>query len=232
MTRSPLAAIGATVTAIGAALALAACGGASDPGLPPFPLKSPVIAPSTTATAAPAEPTGQPDVTLAVFAYTDPPRITGRQAPACVARANGMLPDPACTPGSVAATADPGDDPAKAADQAEVCNAGFESHHRPATVRRFRDAAMKAYRVPAGDLGRVEYDHLIPLSLGGSNDVTNLWPQVSDLPARGFRNSKDGVELRLWRAVCVDKKVALADVQRAFARDWTAAEKFLGLSPR
>jgi hypothetical protein len=232
MTRSPLAAVGATVTAIAAALALAACGGPADPALPPFSSSTPTAPPVGTWANV---PTGQPDVTLAVLAYTDPPRITGTQAPACVARANGMLPDPACTPGSIAATADPNDDPAKAADQAEVCNAGFESHHRPATVRRFRDAAMKAYHVPPGDLGRVEYDHLIPLSLGGSNDVTNLWPQVSDLPARGFRNSKDGVELRLWRAVCtgpVDKRLALADVQRAFARDWTAAEKFLGLSPR
>ena len=232
MTRSPLAAIGATVTAISAALALAACGGPTDPGLPPFSSTPPPVG---TWANVPTEPTGQPDVTLAVLAYTDPPRITGRQASACVARANGMLPDPACTPGSVAATADPNDDPAKPAEQAEVCNAGFESKHRPATVRRFRDAAMKAYHVPAGDLGRVEYDHLVPLSLGGSNDVTNLWPQVSDLPARGFRNSKDSVEFRLWRAVCTgpaDKRLPLTAVQRAFARDWTAAEKFLGLSPR
>jgi hypothetical protein len=232
MTRSPLAAIG-SVTAISAALALAACGG---PGLPPFPSSTPVAPPAGTWANVPAEPTGQPDVALeSVVAYADPPRITGTQKPACVARANGMLPDPACTPGSIAATADPNDDPAKPADQAEVCNAGFESRHRPATVRRFRDAAMAAYHVPAGDLGRVEYDHLVPLSLGGSNDVTNLWPQLSDLPARGFRNSKDGVELRLWRAVCtgpVEKRLALADVQRAFARDWTAAEKFLGLTPR
>jgi hypothetical protein len=232
MTRSPLAAI-ATVIAV--ALALVACGG---PGLPPFPSSTPVAPPAGTWAAVPTdltEPTGQPDVTLAVIAYTDPPRITGTQKPACVARANGMLPDPACTPGSIAATADPHDDHAKPADQAEVCNAGFESRHRPPTVRRFRDAAMKAYHVLPGDLGHVEYDHLIPLSLGGSNDVTNLWPQVSDQPARGFHNSKDDMETRLWRAVCTgpaDKRQSLVKVQLAIARDWTAAEKFLGLSPR
>jgi hypothetical protein len=223
MTRSPLA------TVIAAALVLAACGG---PGLPPFPSSTPVAPPAGTWANV---PTGQPDVTLAVVAYTDPPRITGTQKPACVARANGMLPDPACTPGSIGASADPHDDPAKPADQAEVCNAGFESRHRPATVRRFRDAAMKAYHVLPGDLGHVEYDHLIPLSLGGSNDVTNLWPQVSDQPARGFHNSKDDMETRLWRAVCtgpVDKRQSLVKVQLAFARDWTAAEKFLGLTPR
>jgi hypothetical protein len=229
MTRSPLAAVGATATVIAVALALAACGG---PGLPPFPSSTPVAPPAGTWANV---PTGQPDVTLAVIAYTDPPRITGTQKPACVARANGMLPDPACTPGSIAASADPHDDPAKPADQAEVCNAGFESRHRPSGTAKAKREAMAAYHVPAADADRVEGDHLIPLWAGGSNDRSNYWPQVSDLPGAGFRNSKDGVELRLYRATCtgpVEKRLRLADVQRAFARDWTAAEKFLGLSPR
>jgi hypothetical protein len=231
MTRSPLAAIGA----IAAILALAACGAPADPGLPPFSSSTPPAPPVGTWANVPTEPPGQPDVTLAVFAYTDPPRITGRQAPACVARANGMLPDPACTPGSVGASADPNDDPAKPADQAEVCNAGFESRHRPSGTAKAKRDAMTAYHVPAADAGRVEGDHLIPLWAGGSNDLSNYWPQVSDLPGAGFRNSKDGVELRVYRATCtgpVGKRLRLADVQRAFARDWTVAEKFLGLSPR
>ena len=94
---------------------------------------------------------------------------------------------------------------------------------------------MLAYRIPMADRKRTEYDHLIPLSLGGSNDVSNLWPQISDLSLVDERNSKDGVELRLWRWVCTApagvRQKRLVDAQAAVARDWMAAEKFLGLSP-
>lgn len=138
MTRSPLAAIATVIAA-----ALAACAGPADPGLPPFPSSTPVAPPAGTWAAV---PTGQPDVTLVVIAYTDPPRITGTQKPACVARANGMLPDPACTPGSIGASADPHDDPAKPADQAEVCNAGFAFRHRPSGTAQAKRAAMVAYQ--------------------------------------------------------------------------------------
>ena len=94
-----------------------------------------------------------------------------------------------------------------------------------------KTAAMLAYRIPVADRKRTELDHLVPLELGGSNDVSNLWPQISDLSLVDERNSKDAVELRVWRAVCRDRKVGLVLAQEAFARDWTSAEKFLGLSP-
>lgn len=220
MTRSPFAAI---VTATVAALALAACGGPADP--PPAP-------PVGTWANVPAEPPGQPSVVLAVVAYTDPPRITGRQAPACVARANGMLPDPACTPGSVGST-----------DANAVCVPRFSVQRRPSTYNTdpVKTAAMLAYRIPIADRKRVELDHLVPLELGGSNDVSNLWPQISDLSLVDEHNSKDQVENRIKlavcrdqipRAMCRDRGACLTIAQEALARDWTAAEKFLGLAPR
>jgi hypothetical protein len=225
MTRSPLAAIGATVTAIGAALALAACGGPTDPGLPPFSSSTPTAPPVGTWANVPAEPTGQPDVTFEYVPYAPDRRITGTQLPACKFR--GQLPDPACTPGAVGVrTGDP------AADQAQVCNAGFADRHRPIGTAKFKLAAMKAYNVPTADIRVVEYDHLIPLSLGGANDVRNLWPQRSDLPGQGFRNSKDDLELNMWRAVCVRHTISLPDAQLAFARQWTGAEAFPRVPPR
>lgn len=209
---------------LGAAALLAGCSDSVPAKVPLFPSGDPTPSYSAVPTPQPTNPpTNQPTTTApppAVVAYTVPPRVTGHQAPACVARANGMLPDPACTPGSVGAT-----------DPAQVCTAFFQNQHRPNGTLAAKRAAMKAYHLADNQLGVIEYDHLIPLSLGGSNDVTNLWPEVSDQPGRGFRNSKDDVELRLWRAVCTDHRVALGDVQAAFARDWTAAEKFLGLSP-
>ena len=162
---------------------------------------------------------------LRVIGYTTPPKVTGRQPAACVARMGGQLPDPGCTPGSVGST-----------DQAQVCASGkpsFSDAHRPAEAATAgpKTAAMRAYHVPATDRPRTEYDHLVPLALGGSNDVSNLWPQVSDLSIADSYNSKDAVELHLWHAVCRDHAVKLTDAQAAVARDWTGAEKFLGLSP-
>ena len=70
-----------------------------------------------------------------------------------------------------------------------------------------------------------ELDHLVPLELGGSNDITNLWPEVGKLP-----NTKDEVEYTLNRAVC-DGQVTLAAAQLAIATDWLTAETRLGLTP-
>ena len=153
-------------------------------------------------------------------AYTVPPKVTGKQRPACFARLRGQLPDPACTPGSVGTT-----------NASEVCTPRFSSARRPAEryTRQAKTTAMLAYRIPLADRPRVEYDHLIPLSLGGSNDTSNLWPQVSDLSLVDERNSKDDVEFKLWRAVCATRTVHLADAQAQMARDWTAVEKFFSL---
>lgn len=221
MTRSLLAATAAALT-----LALAACGGPADP---PFPSSTPVAPPAGTWAVV---PTGQPDVTLAVIAYTVPPRITGRQRPSCLARGRGQLPDPACTPGSVGST-----------DANMVCVPRFSVQRRPPTYNTdpVKTAAMLAYRIPIADRKRVELDHLVPLELGGSNDASNLWPQISDLSLVDEYNSKDQVENRVKlavcrdqvpRAMCRDRGACLTLAQEAFARDWTAAEKFLGLSPR
>lgn len=153
-------------------------------------------------------------------AYTVPPKVTGKQKPACFARLRGQLPDPGCTPGSVGST-----------DVNEVCVPRFASQRRPADryTRQAKTTAMLAYRIPLTDAPRVEYDHLIPLSLGGSNDTSNLWPQVSDLSLADERNTKDDVEYKLWRAVCVTRTVRLDQAQLQMARDWTAVEKFFSL---
>ncbi|MFN3076102.1 MAG: HNH endonuclease [Alphaproteobacteria bacterium] len=67
-----------------------------------------------------------------------------------------------------------------------------------------------------------ELDHLVPLSLGGSNDASNLWPQSYDT-GRWNARVKDRLENRLHRLVCVDGMVTLHEAQEAFARDWVAA---------
>ena len=214
-----------TIAALFLAGVLASCNGPTPLPVVSVPSMTSVVptSPQVTATADGSSPPGLP---LALAAYTVPPKVTGRQRPACLARGRGQLPDPACTPGSVGTT-----------DAGQVCVPRFSEQRRP--NRRYTDAAkttaMLAYRVPLADRPRTEYDHLVPLSLGGSNDVSNLWPQISDLSLVDERNSKDGVELRVKIWVCKasgqERQARLIKAQEAMARDWTAAEKFLGLSP-
>lgn len=67
-----------------------------------------------------------------------------------------------------------------------------------------------------------EVDHLIPLYIGGSNDVTNLWPQ----PYTGTwgAHTKDKLEVKLHTLVC-SGKVDLETAQKAIATDWIKAYK-------
>ena len=63
-----------------------------------------------------------------------------------------------------------------------------------------------------------EYDHLVPLELGGDpNDPRNLWIEPGASP-----NPKDGVESRLHELVC-EGRVPLAAAQEAITTDWTTA---------
>jgi hypothetical protein len=63
----------------------------------------------------------------------------------------------------------------------------------------------------------VEYDHLISLELGGSNDVENIWPEFY-LPVPGA-HEKDKVENWLHRQVCAGD-IQLEDAQTAISHDW------------
>jgi hypothetical protein len=62
-----------------------------------------------------------------------------------------------------------------------------------------------------------EYDHFVPLELGGAvNDPRNLWPEPGGTP-----NPKDAVEDELRQKVC-NGHMTLAQAQRAISSDWTA----------
>jgi hypothetical protein len=64
-----------------------------------------------------------------------------------------------------------------------------------------------------------EVDHLIPLSIGGSNDIANLWPEAAE-PRPGF-HEKDKVENYLHRGVC-SGRMALQEAQREISGNWLA----------
>lgn len=61
-----------------------------------------------------------------------------------------------------------------------------------------------------------EIDHWIPLALGGSNNLPNLWPQPKVYP--GYRE-KDYVQLRLRDQLC-SGKISLEEARAKVQGDW------------
>lgn len=151
----------------------------------------------------------------------DPGRVTySIHLVSCHTRDRGQLPDRSCTPGSV--------DPAvtQADIGSTICQADWTDKVRPPeweTEYAKYQVAYPTYHIPGS--AQSELDHLVPLELGGSNDITNLWPEVGPVP-----NPKDKVEDALNRAVC-DGRASLSAAQLAIASDWLTAEARLGLTP-
>ena len=56
------------------------------------------------------------------------------------------------------------------------------------------------YGISSHTTGEYEVDHLISLELGGSNDISNLWPEAAN-PKPGF-HKKDSVDNYLHDQVC------------------------------
>jgi hypothetical protein len=76
---------------------------------------------------------------------------------------------------------------------------------------------------------RLEIDHLVPRSLGGADDVKNLWPQCYELTKDDKSLQEDGAHKkdRLEQALSVKlckkpSKALLARYQKAFKTDWLA----------
>lgn len=119
-----------------------------------------------------------------------------------------LLPNPHLTPGAVRTT-----------NITDLC-----PHAYTATVRKELKASTKRevfrrYRVTP-TRGAYEVDHLVSLELGGSNDISNLWPQAYH--GRFNAHDKDALENQLHALVCAGV-VDLGEAQRAIALDWIKA---------
>jgi hypothetical protein len=83
----------------------------------------------------------------------------------------------------------------------------------------------------SGRYGRtLEIDHIVPLELGGSNDIANLFPEKA--AADPGYPVKDRLENRLHHLVC-SRSLALRYAQRAIAGNWELLyERVFGVAPR
>lgn len=104
-----------------------------------------------------------------------------------------------------------------------ICRSGYTETVRPSEsiTEPEKEASLRSYG-DAGPLHIYEYDHLVPLELGGAtNDPRNLWPEPGASP-----NPKDTLEDRLREMVC-SGEVPLAVARQEIARNWVAAYRRL-----
>jgi hypothetical protein len=117
-------------------------------------------------------------------------------------------PDPTCTPGAVFNV-----------PIVQICQSGYATSVRDVTEAT-RAAVYAEYGLAPQPAGTYEVDHLVPLELGGSNDIANLWPEAAS-PFPGF-HQKDALENYLHASIC-SGAIDLATAQTEIATDWLGA---------
>lgn len=118
----------------------------------------------------------------------------------------GALPDRECTPGAVI----------NGITVSQVCTSGYSSSVRNVEQGE-KDQVYASYGVVSRKSGEYEIDHLVPLELGGSNDIANLWPEAAE-PRPGF-HEKDTIENKLHEAVCRGE-IGFGRTQIMIAENW------------
>ena|SRR3984893_13624902 len=88
---------------------------------------------------------------------------------------------------------------------------------------RLTNAATTEAPVTSHGPGDYEIDHLIPLELGGSNLIKNLWPE-SHRTSPWNAQVKDRLEGKLHELVC-SGQLDLKTAQQAIASNWIEAYK-------
>jgi len=219
------------LVAAGLGLGAAACGSATPSATGPEPPSSTTSAsssPSTTPSTAPPATAQTAPSSIAIGPGTRSTYTVLAQPPpgTCHYRTEDgdPLPDPSCTPGAINPMVTQAD------IATTICRAGWTADVRPPTsvTDPEKEASALAYGY-TGSFATAEYDHLIPLELGGDpDDPANLWVEPNDIAgATSTRNGKDGLENTLRELVC-SGSLPLATARQAIASDWVAAARKYG----
>jgi hypothetical protein len=115
----------------------------------------------------------------------------------------------------------------------ELSQIGYSKHARHVSTELRREVFAE-YGIPWENRNAYEADHLIPLSIGGTNSIRNLWPEPLRLNVNGYdlgAVTKDALEERLHWLV-VSGRLDLKEAQRTIATDWVAAyQRYVGQFP-
>lgn len=139
----------------------------------------------------------------------------------CHQRGSGLFarPDAHCTPGLRNPSV------RQATIRTTICRSGWTATVRPpASITAVeKRASLRSYgdRLSAS---HYEYDHFLPLELGGAvNAAGNLWPEPDYARRQGFYlNPKDRLENVLKSRVC-SGRLPLVTAQRLIVGNWPAA---------
>jgi len=132
----------------------------------------------------------------------------------------GQEPDRRCSPGAYYS----------GLTTAVICSSTF----RTATIRDVPEsvkfAVEREYGMAARGYGyTIEIDHIVPLELGGSNAIANLFPEPGSGPDN--YHVKDRLENRAHDVVCAGQ-LSLHTAQAAMATDWEALyRRLFGVTP-
>ncbi len=121
----------------------------------------------------------------------------------CVA--NQTLQDPACTPGAVLTTS-----------TTTICKTGYTTTVRDVSVAT-KKKVFKEYGIDYSLHSNYEVDHLISLELGGSNDISNLFPESYLI--KDNARIKDKLENYLHSKVC-SGKMSITEAQKEISTNW------------
>lgn len=110
-----------------------------------------------------------------------------------------LLPDPKLTPGKTATS----------------------PKHRRGVTPAMEQAVFARYRIPPERRDAYVLDHLIPLELGGADDIKNLWPQKRT--AKPYGPHRKEILTRRFLALIADGRMTITEAQREMSDDWISA---------
>lgn len=99
----------------------------------------------------------------------------------------------------------------------------YAEHRYPSQVayckrhvtREMKVEVAQHYGIPESEWKNYEFDHLIPLAVGGNSHVENLWPQPSS--QNDGPNSKDKLEYNLYLQLSAGKITQAEAVRQIYA---------------
>ncbi len=146
-------------------------------------------------------------VTLILLLFGATPTFAdyGVQTKTSGCTANQTLPDTACTPGAVLTT-----------DTKVMCVTGYTTTVRNVSIST-KKKVFQEYGIPWSKRSNYEVDHLISLELGGSNNISNLFPESHLIKNNSF--TKDAFENYLHKQVCTGK-LSITDAQYEISTNW------------
>lgn len=115
-------------------------------------------------------------------------------------------PNLAITPGVLCTTSDPDYRGLDYPEQIARCNRNIP------TIEKMKVAALYG-NIPQADWPQYEFDHLLPLCAGGSDDMRNLWPQPI-----AQAHEKDKLEVEICTAMKAGTMTQAIAVQKVY--DW------------